>query len=299
MRGALRAGRERLPALGMNRMQMFRDRCVARVVPGLAGALFLWAVPAAAEPLVKVPGAEVELLAGAVAANEVDAGIEVRLSPGWKTYWRYPGDSGVPPSVSFAGSTNVAGVEMEWPAPRRFPDGGGGYAIGYKGAVLFPLKVRLAESGKPARLSLAFDFAVCEALCMPARADLALDLPAADGPDAARIVTARALVPAPQPPGAAETPGVRAVSLDTSATPPRLVIEARAMSPKADLFAEGPDARWALPLPQKTALPDGMARFVVPLDGVPAGVDPTGAVITLTLVDGPKAVATQVTVPAR
>lgn len=280
-------------------MQMFRDRRAVLAVKGMAGALLLSAAPAGAAPVAKVPGAEVELVAGAVGEAGVDAGIEVRLAPGWKTYWRYPGDSGVPPAVSWSGSANVAGVEMDWPAPRRFPDGGGGYAIGYKGAVLFPLKVRLSDPSKPARLSLAFDFAVCEALCMPARADLTLDLPAADGPDAARIAAARALVPVPQPPGTQEAPAVRAVSLDTSASPARLVIEARATNPKADLFAEGPDARWALPLPQKTALPDGMARFVVPLEGVPAGVDPSGAVVTLTLVDGPKAVSTQVTVPPR
>lgn len=283
----------------MTLMPSFRDRRAARLLPGLAGALVLSAAPAAADPLAKVPGAEVELLAGAVGEGGVDAGIEVRLAPGWKTYWRYPGDSGVPPSIAWAGSANVAGVEMDWPAPRRFSDGGGGYAIGYKGTVLFPLKVRLAEPGKPARLHLAFDFAVCEALCMPARADLTLDLPPDGGAGGPRIAAARALVPVPRAAGADEAPAVRSVALDTAASPARLVVEARAASPKADLFAEGPDGRWALPLPQKTALPDGMARFVVPLEGVPPGVDPAGARLTLTLVDGPKAVTTEVAVPPR
>ncbi|WP_282891586.1 protein-disulfide reductase DsbD domain-containing protein [Xanthobacter autotrophicus] len=270
-----------------------RLRLAALILSGLcAGA------PAArAESLAKVPGAEVELIAGAVSAAQADAGIEVRLAPGWKTYWRYPGDSGVPPALSFEGSQNVAGVEMEWPAPRRFADGGGGSSIGYKGAVLFPLKVRLADPGKPARLQVAFDFAVCEALCMPAKVDLALVIDAAGGADAARIVAARGSVPVPQALGAGDVPSVRAVALDTAATPARLVIDVKASSPKADLFAEGPDAHWALPLPQKTALPDGAARFVVPLDGVPSGIDPAGAALTLTLVDGSRAVTTTVPVP--
>lgn len=246
----------------------------------------------------KVSGAEVELLAGAVSGAQADAGIEVRLAPGWKTYWRYPGDSGVPPALSFEGSQNVAGVTIAWPAPKRFADGGGGFSIGYKGAVLFPLKVAFADPGKPARLQVAFDFAVCEALCIPAKVDLALVIDAGGGADAARIATARANLPAPQALGADETPSVRSLALDTTVTPHRLVIEVKATNPKADLFAEGPDANWALPLPQKTALPDGVARFVVPLEGVPSGVDPAGAMLTLTLVDGPKAITTTVPVPA-
>ncbi|MCG5234419.1 protein-disulfide reductase DsbD domain-containing protein [Xanthobacter oligotrophicus] len=260
--------------------------------------LLLSAPAARAEALAKVSGAEVELLAGAVSGAQVDAGIEVRLAPGWKTYWRYPGDSGVPPALSFEGSQNVAGVTIAWPAPKRFADGGGGFSIGYKGAVLFPLKVQLADPGKPARLQLAFDFAVCEALCMPAKVDLSLVIDAAGGADAARIATARATLPTPQALGAGDAPSVRSVALDTTTTPRRLVIEVKTANPKADLFAEGPDAHWALPLPQKTALPDGAARFVVPLEGVPSGVDPAGALITFTLVDGPKAVTTTAPVPS-
>ncbi len=57
------------------------------------------------------------------------AGLEIRLDPGWKTYWRYPGDSGVPPTLDFAGSENVKSVTALWPAPQRFSDGAGGHSI--------------------------------------------------------------------------------------------------------------------------------------------------------------------------
>lgn len=251
---------------------------------------------AASAPPVKVPGADVILMAGAVSGTTADAGIELKLAPGWKTYWRYPGDSGVPPTLDWSGSENVARVEMEWPAPKRFADGGGGFSIGYKGAVLFPLKVELKDKDKPARLSLAFDFAVCEALCMPARADLSIALGGDAGAEGARISAARAALPVERPLGVAEPTSVQKVELDASATPPHLIIEVKAQNPKADLFAEGPD-RWALPLPQKTMLPDGAARFDLPLDGIPAGTEPSGAPLTLTLVDGPKAIVTTVPVP--
>src|SRR6476661_4306539 len=51
------------------------------------------------------------------------AGVEIKLEPGWKTYWRYPGDSGVPPTFDFSASDNVKEATVLFPAPVRFPDG--------------------------------------------------------------------------------------------------------------------------------------------------------------------------------
>src|SRR5215203_947233 len=57
------------------------------------------------------------------------AGIEIKLSSGWKTYWRYPGDSGVPPAFDFSKSENVKTATVLFPAPTRFPDGAGGHSV--------------------------------------------------------------------------------------------------------------------------------------------------------------------------
>src|ERR1700755_232404 len=81
------------------------------------------------------------------------AGIEIKLAPGWKTYWRYPGDSGVPPRFDFAASQNVKTVTIEWPAPHRFSDDSG-ITIGYKGDVIFPLRIVPQDTSKPMRLRL-------------------------------------------------------------------------------------------------------------------------------------------------
>jgi len=81
--------------------------------------------------------------------------------------------------------------------------------------------------------------------------------------------------------------------------PPRLVVEARVATSMADLFVEGPDPRWALPLPQKTALPDGRARFTLPLEGMPPGADPRAAPLTFTLSDTPRAVSVATVPQAR
>nr|WP_255684222.1 MULTISPECIES: protein-disulfide reductase DsbD domain-containing protein [unclassified Xanthobacter] len=261
----------------------------------LAAVLAFWTSARAAETdAVSLPGAEVRLLSAGGSGATREAGIEIRLQPHYKTYWRYPGDSGVPPLISFEGSQNVADVKVGWPAPRRFSDGSDGFSIGYKSSVLFPLTVTLKDPAQPARLDMVMDFAVCEKLCMPANARLALELETTPDPAVAkRIASARAKVPEPAELGAPGAPSILSVRLDEGATPPQLVVEARVGTPMADLFVEGPDAHWALPLPQKTALPDGLARFTLPLEGVPAGADPRAARLTFTLSDTPRSITTQ------
>src|SRR5256885_1564261 len=78
-------------------------------------------------------------------------GIEIRLDPGWKTYWRYPGDSGVPPRFSFARSENLESVRLLWPAPKRFGDPGD-TSIGYAGGVILPLHILPRDPSRPVLL---------------------------------------------------------------------------------------------------------------------------------------------------
>src|SRR6185436_17307592 len=100
----------------------------------------------------------VRLIAGArvEGGTAIRAGIEIRLAPGWKTYWRYPGDSGVPPRFDFSKSRNVKSVNVRWPAPQRLADESG-TSIGYKHGVTFPLEVLPEDRSKPVTLSLAID----------------------------------------------------------------------------------------------------------------------------------------------
>src|SRR5262245_21994347 len=72
-------------------------------------------------------------------AAVVRAGIEIKLKGGWHTYWRYPGDAGVPPRFDFAASKNVKAVEVLWPAPQRIPEQGL-VVIGYTSSVILPLR---------------------------------------------------------------------------------------------------------------------------------------------------------------
>src|SRR5438067_8472918 len=101
----------------------------------------------------------VRVIAGSSATPErapIRAGIELRLKPGWHTYWRYPGDAGVPPRFDFAGSQNVHSVEVLWPAPQPIREQGL-VAIGYVRDVVWPLAVVAQDPDKPVLLRLGLD----------------------------------------------------------------------------------------------------------------------------------------------
>src|SRR5689334_18982641 len=213
------------------------------------------------------------------------AGVALKLAPGWKTYWRYPGDSGVPPRFDFAGSQNVKDVTVAWPAPHRFSDDSG-ITIGYKDDVIFPLHVVPQDPGKPVRLRVKADYAICEKICIPAegRAELLLDGRAAEFDQS--LAAFEAQVPQRARIGDVAPLAVRAVRRDNSGNRPRVIVDVAAPgSGPVELFAEGPTPDWALPVPEPIAgAPAGLHRFAFLLDGLPPGATASGAELTLTLV---------------
>jgi DsbC/DsbD-like thiol-disulfide interchange protein len=220
------------------------------------------------------------------------AGIEVRLEPGWKTYWRYPGDSGVPPVFDFTGSENVKSATVLWPAPRRFPDGAGGNSIGYNGGVTFPVHVMPQEPGKPVLLRLKVSYAICEKLCVPAEGKAELNLIATASPENASLANAEARVPKPRTLAAAGNLIIRSVHREPANGRSRVIVDV--VAPQAatvDLFAEGPTPDWALPLPESLpGAPAGGRRFAFDIDGVPADAKIQGALLKLTLVADDEAI---------
>ena len=103
------------------------------------------------------------------------AGIEIKMEPGWHTYWRYPGDSGVPPRFDFSRSENLAAAKVLYPAPHLYSDETGN-SLGYKDGVTFPLRVTPRQPGKPVKLRVKLDYAICEKLCVPAQGSAELTL---------------------------------------------------------------------------------------------------------------------------
>jgi DsbC/DsbD-like thiol-disulfide interchange protein len=231
------------------------------------------------------------LVAGSpVSRGAIRAGLELRLGTGWKTYWRYPGDSGVPPRFDFAKSTNVKSVTVRWPAPHRFSDESGA-SIGYKGGVLLPLEIVPANPAQPVTLRVAVEYAICEKLCIPAAASAALGLGAASSFDAA-LAAAQARVPKPAALGDSAPLAIRTVKREPGSPNSRVVVEVAAPDgAPLDLFVEGPTDEWALPLPEPVAgSAPGRRRYSFELDGLPPGAAAAGATLRFTLVSGDKAI---------
>lgn len=228
-------------------------------------------------------------------STSLRAGVEIRLASGWKTYWRYPGDSGVPPRFDFTQSSNIDSITLAWPYPQRFADGSG-QSIGYTGNVIFPLRIVAKDPARPVSLKLQIDYAVCEKLCVPAEGSANLVLTNANNGLAndAPLAAAQARVPKPSAIGGGDSAGlaIRSVRQEGGERYPRIVVDVAAPpGERADLFVEGPTAEWALPLPAPVAGgPAGLQRFAFDLDGMPPGASARGALLTLTATAGGSAI---------
>ena len=117
---------------------------------------------------------------GLGAEGAVRLGLEFRLRPGWKIYWRSPGDAGIPPRVDWRGSDNLAAAEMRWPLPERYTIFGLTTLV-YGDTVILPIEARAADRGRALALRAAVSYLVCEKICVPYDAALRLDLPPGAG----------------------------------------------------------------------------------------------------------------------
>jgi len=247
--------------------------------------------------------ADVRLIAARTTVGDAESvrlGLQFDLKPGWKVYWRSPGDAGYPPSIDWAGSDNLAGAEIDWPVPHRF-ELFGIQTAGYDKQVVLPITARLTEPGRTLQLAAYVDYLICSEICIPGTANLSLTLPGGGttgGPSefAHLIEQYQAKVPSP---GHGITMDAVAVAGDT------LSVDVSAEPPLAapDVFVEGP-------------LGDGAGKGVI--SGVPAikvnnggraatftmrlvaPYDPaTGTPLTVTVVDGERGVEVNAVPAAR
>ncbi len=146
-----------------------------------AALLALLAGPAGAYTQADLLDAEV-LPGWRTAEGRHMAALSIRLASGWKTYWRSPGDAGIPPVLDFAGSGNVQAVQLHWPSPVVF-EVNGLTTIGYHDRLVLPFEVTPDRAGQPITIRLNVDMGVCRDVCVPAHLDLAATLPAGGQPD--------------------------------------------------------------------------------------------------------------------
>src|ERR1700678_270097 len=140
----------------------------------LVSSLAIEACAQDASPWQRDGHSAVRLLAGSRSGAVLLGGIAIQLESGWKTYWRSPGDSGVPPRFDFSKSENIEAVTVLWPAPTKFDDGAGGHSMGYHNRIVLPLRIVAKNTDKPVTLRANVNYAVCEKLCIPVEASAEL-----------------------------------------------------------------------------------------------------------------------------
>jgi DsbC/DsbD-like thiol-disulfide interchange protein len=265
--------------------------CLLALSPALTTAIAVAQEPALASPWAVDHNARARLIAGGspagAAPGTIAVGVEIELAKDWKTYWRNPGSSGVPPNLTWSASSNVAAAKALYPAPIRLVDREGD-TIGYKGTVVLPISVSPADPSKPVGLVVEIEYGVCKDICIPVQSKLELTVPAgaASGPATGALAHAFDRVPRVADARRPSDPTLRAAKVQLAGDKPSIRMEAEFPGGAAggDLFLEAPDGLW-IPM----AKPDGpaegnVASFVVDLtDGADVG-DLKGKTIRVTLV---------------
>jgi DsbC/DsbD-like thiol-disulfide interchange protein len=216
----------------------------------------------------EVEGGAVRLIAdGTMNDGHYLAGLEFLLDPGWHTYWRYPGEAGIPPQISIDGSANVKDFEVLYPAPERYSDGFS-QSIVYHDGVVLPLRIVPEAPGRTVSLQIEVFFGVCKDICVPGEAVLSLQLPGeAEGNALAARLIQRDLDRVPRP-ASDQNPRINSVThveADSS-----LTIEARVgEAADLDLFAAGPEGSY-IGLPKPTERAGGTAVWTLSTKGLAA-----------------------------
>lgn len=215
-----------------------------------------------------------------IIASESRAVLEMELSAGWHTYWRAPGDAGLPPRFDWTASTNVDNVQVAWPIPQRF-DEMGLVTFGYKGTSRFPLTVTRKDPAAPAKLALTLDVMVCNEICIPQQLKLTADMDGTASPQGAIIDSAMRLIP--------KTDGV--IKIDTVVNGPDAVVVTTTSSnvfDGVDAFVTTGDAVFTA-VPEITIDPNDPHKAMVKLVKPKSLIDLTGKDVIVVIVSGGQA----------
>lgn len=257
-------------------------------------ALIAWLMPAAAGaasgPWQQDDAAAVRLISATETVGEqgtIDLGLDIQMADGWHTYWRTPGDAGLPPALDWTGSENFKNATLLYPLPERI-DENGLQTLGYRGRIVLPLKIQMEHPNHPLKLALKLDLLACGEMCVPKSYTLKLNLPAGPaqaGYEAKPIEAALARVPAIE--GASD---IRLSEITVTGSNLSLTAQSETKMTAPDLILEA--ANGTAIAPQSTALSlDGKTvTFRAKLDSTLAEkATGDGLSLTATIIDGDRA----------
>ncbi|WP_198174129.1 protein-disulfide reductase DsbD domain-containing protein [Mesorhizobium xinjiangense] len=251
---------------------------IRHIVPLFALGLCL-ASPALASSsdIVETEGGTIRLVTSGIAGPDgrIRGALEIGLKPGWKTYWRDPGASGVPPQIDIGQSVNVESAEIRYPAPQWHDEGYGAWA-GYDKSLALPITFTASEPDRFSLIEADVFLGICETICIPVRARLTVEPGKSPDNKGDEVVVAAAH--AAVPPQAGPEFGISSVDLRDGT----LTIAAVVPAEEEDmaLFVAGSQG-YGFGVPKLTSVVDGEARFQVPLTtrsetpNAPAAIDYT------------------------
>jgi len=213
-----------------------------RYTVALLSACLGLAAPASAQGFDNL--VQLDVLDGGRTANGTYVGaLRLTLKDGWKTYWRAPGDAGIPPQFNWSASGNVGDVQITWPAPEVF-DQNGMQSIGYEDQLVLPVEVTPKNPARPVHLRGEMDLGICKDVCIPEQLDIdhKLDAGANRNPAIAAALAQR--------PYSAREARVARASCHLTPTSDGMQIEARVTMPSAGgreiaIIEPGNPALWA------------------------------------------------------
>jgi DsbC/DsbD-like thiol-disulfide interchange protein len=207
-----------------------------------------------------------KFIMGDFAGTAYQAGLHIMLDKGWKTYWRNPGEAGIPPNITAVGD-NLASLETEFPLPIRVKDESG-EALGYHDTVVFPLQLTPKDVAKPLDVQLSSFFGVCAQVCTPAKFDGSVSFAPSSkpAPDAALISQWQDRVP-------------KTGNIVSSAKMQDKILVLNLRHAVSDIFIEGPD-KYYFRAPNINI--DGTAATFI-VDGLKTAGDLIGADLRITV----------------
>lgn len=271
---------------------IFSFRLFAAVVFGMLALISATPAIAASSGWVYAKGGKVRILATPASADGlIRAAVIIDLKPGWTTYWRNPGQTGVPPQLGTDGSRNIRSAELRFPPPGLL-DEGGAPAIGYAHSVAFPLSIRQEQAGKASVLKADLFIGMCKEICIPVSASYKLDIlpasAAANSPADLPVAAAFAALP----PAESRDFAIEAVTLSTDGRALRVKVrlpQSPATGAAPQLFVAG-SSGWSFGAGHLTGSQGSAAEFAVPVLSGPDGKSLRGETVDIVVTSGSRSI---------